>query len=182
MPTKRKIEPCLINSRHALEAVVADIVKLKLEHAQTVAAMEQEIAVVQERHQEALLGLSRQIEAKEAGVFVYCQKNRAALFPEKKSLDLLLATVGFETTPPRVEKVTAKDTFGKIGLRLENLDWGADYVRYPDPEVNKEKILADRARLDPEKLREAGLKIEQDENFYLRPKSEIADQTIREAA
>ena len=128
------------------------------------------------------MDIGRQIEAREAGVFVYCQKNRSALFPEKKSLDLLLATVGFELTPPRVDKLSGKDTFGKIGLRLENLDWGAAYVRYPDPEVNKEKILAERAKLKPEQLQEAGLTIEQDENFFIRPKSDVAEQSVRQAA
>jgi phage host-nuclease inhibitor protein Gam len=182
MTKRQKLEPCIIHSRAALETVVADVVKLKLEHTLATAAMEQEIAEIQKRHQENFLGIGRQIEAREAGIFVYCQKNRAALFPEKKSLDLLLATVGFELTPPRVEKISGKDTFGKIGLRLENLDWGTAYVRYPDPEVNKEKILADRAQLKPDQLQEAGLKIEQDENFFIRPKSDIAEQTVREAA
>jgi phage host-nuclease inhibitor protein Gam len=182
MNKRQKLEPCIINSRAALEAVVADVVKLKIEQTHATAAMEQEIAEVQKRHQENLLGLGRQIEAREAGVFVYCRKNRAALFPEKKSVDLLLATVGFELTPPRVDKISGKDTFGKIGLRLENLDWGAAYVRYPDPEVNKEKILADRAKLKPEQLEEAGLMIEQDENFFIRPRSDIAEQSVREAA
>jgi phage host-nuclease inhibitor protein Gam len=182
MTKRQKLEPCIISSRAALEAVVADVVKLKLEHTQALAVLEQEIAEVQKRHQETLLGIGRQIEAREAGVFVYCQKHRAALFPEKKSLDLLLATVGFELTPPRVDKISAKDTFGKIGLRLENLDWGAAYVRYPDPEVNKERILADRAQLKPEQLQEAGLRIEQDENFFIRPKSDVAEQSVREAA
>src|SRR3954466_328919 len=170
MTKRHKLEPCIISSRAALETVVADVVKLKLEHTQAITVMEQEIADVQKRHQENLLGIVRQIEAREAGVFVYCQKNRATLFPEKKSIDLLLATVGFEMTPPRVEKISGKDTFGKIGLRLENLEWGAAYVRYPDPEVNKERILTDRAQLKPEQLQEAGLTIEQDENFFIRPR------------
>jgi len=93
----------------------------------------------------------------------------------------VLATVGFELTPPRVERLNAKDTFAKIGLRLENLDWAAAYVRYPDPEVNKERILADRARLKPEQLQAAGLKIDQDENFFIRPNPTFAE-TVREAA
>lgn len=182
MIKRQKLEPCIIHSRAALEAVVADVVKLKIEQTRATALMEQEIAEVRKRHQEHLIGIGRQIEAREAGVFVYCQKNRFALFPEKKSLDLLFATVGFELTPPRVDKIAARDTFGKIGLRLENLDWGAAYVRYPDPEVNKEKILADRARLKREQLQEAGLKIEQDENFFIRPTTNALEQSVREAA
>lgn len=182
MNKRQKLEPCIINSRQALECVVADVVKLKLEHTLATTSMEREIADVQKRHQDTLLTIARQIEAKEAGVFVYCQKHRAELFPEKKSLDLLLASVGFETTPPRVEKTNSKDTFAKIGLRLESLDWGAAYVRYPDPEINKERILADRTKLSPEQLQEAGICIEQDELFFVRPKSGVADQTVREAA
>lgn len=177
-----KPEPVIVTSRQGLEAVVADVVKLKLEHTLATASMEREIADVQKRHQENLLAIARQIEAKEAGVYVYCQKHRTELFPEKKSLDLLLATIGFETTPPRVEKTNSKDTFGKIGLRLESLDWGAAYVRYPDPEPNKERILADRTQLSADQLREAGIKIEQDENFFIRPKSSVAEQTVKEAA
>ena len=182
MTKRQKLEPCIISSRAALETVVADVVKLKMEHSQATAAMEQEIAEVQKRHQENLLGIGRQIEAREAGVFVYCRKNRFVLFPEKKSLDLLFATIGFELTPPRVDKISGRDTFGKIGLRLEDLDWGAAYVRYPDPEVNKEKILADRAKLKPEQLEKAGLMIEQDENFFIRPKSDALEQSVRQAA
>jgi phage host-nuclease inhibitor protein Gam len=182
MPKRQKLEPCIITSRAALEAVVADIVNLKLQNTQATAAMEREIADVQKRHQEMLLGIARQIKAREAGVYVYCHKNRKELFAEKKSLDLLLATIGFELTPPRVDKISARDTFGKIGLRLENLDWGSAYVRYPDPEINKEKLLADRAILKPEQLQEAGLKIDQDENFFIRPKSDVAEQSVREAA
>jgi hypothetical protein len=71
MTKRHKLEPCIISSRAALDAVVADVVKLKLEHTQAIAAMEQEIAAVQKRHQENLLGIGRQIEAREAGVFVY---------------------------------------------------------------------------------------------------------------
>lgn len=182
MTKRQKLEPIIITSRQSLESVVADVVRLKIEHTEATAAMEKEIAEVQKRHQDGLLSISRQIEAKEAGVFVYCQKNRAELFPDKKSIDLLLATVGFETTPPRVEKANSKDTFPKIGLRLESLDWGVAYVRYPEPEVNREKILADRLTLTPDQLREAGLKIEQDENFFIRPNSAVAQQSVKVAA
>ena len=56
MTKRQKLEPCMISSRAALEAVVADVVKLKIEHTQATAAMEQEIAEVQKRHQENLLG------------------------------------------------------------------------------------------------------------------------------
>ena len=180
---KPKLEPIIITSREALEAVVSDVVALKLDHAQKTAAMEKEIAEIQKKHQEALLATARQIEARESGIYVYCQKNRTALFTDKKSLDLLLAVIGFETTPHRVEKANSKDTFGKIAQRLEQAgDWAADYIRYPDAELNKENLLRDRSKLTPEQLQLAGIRFEQDENFFIRPKSQVAEQSIKEAA
>jgi phage host-nuclease inhibitor protein Gam len=178
---RQKLEPCIISSRQGLDSVVADVVRLKLEHKEATAAMEKEIAEVQKQHQENLLSLAGQIEARESGAFHYCSANRAALFPEKKSLDLLLAEIGFELTPPRVEKVRSKDTLGAIATRLLALVWGSKYVRQPAPEVNKEQILQDRAELG-DKLAQAGLKIEQDENFFIRPKSQVAEQTVKVAA
>ena len=177
MSKREKIVPCIITSREGLEATVADVVRLKLEHVKRQAAMEAEIAEVQKRHQDGLLSVAKQIEIKEAGIYVFCQ-----LLPEKKSIDLLLAVVGFRDNPPSVGKLANKDTWPVIATRLASLDWGQKYVTYADPEVNKKQILLDRSELTPEQLKAAGIKIEQDENFYIEPKSEVADASVREAA
>ncbi|MGN6385724.1 MAG: host-nuclease inhibitor Gam family protein [Verrucomicrobiota bacterium] len=182
MSKREKIVPCIITSREGLESTVADVVRLKLEHVKRQAAMEAEIAEVQKRHQEGLLSVAKQIEIKEAGIYVFCQQHRKTLFPEKKSIDLLLAVVGFRDNPPSVGKLANKDTWPVIATRLASLDWGQKYVTYADPEVNKKQILLDRSELTPEQLKAAGIKIDQDENFYIEPKSEVADASVREAA
>ena len=179
---KPKIIPCIITSRESLEATVADVVKLKLQAAELTAAMEQEIAAVQERHKRGILATSHQIDAKEAGIYVYCQANRATLFSQKKSIDLLLATVGFETNPPSVEKLAKKDTWTSIAARLANLDWGQAYIVEPDPEISKTKLIADRAKLTAEQLKQVGIAITQEEQFFIRPKSQIAADTVQAAA
>lgn len=182
MPKKEKIVPCIITSRESMESVVADIVGLKLEHAELTAAMEQEIAQVQKRHQGGILAVDRQIQVKEAGVFVYCQQNRKVLFPEKKSIDLLLATVGFRDNPPSVEKRMKKDTWEAVADRLQALDWGQAYLTERAPDVSKAKLLADRERLTEDQLAAAGVRFEQDETFFIAPKSQVAEPTVKEAA
>jgi phage host-nuclease inhibitor protein Gam len=104
------------------------------------------------------------------------------LFPDKKSIDLLLATVGYRTEPPSVEKCSKKDTWSAIAKRLEALDWGVRYITTPDPEVDKKALLADRDRLTAGQLSEAGIRFEQDEFFYITPKSDVAEKTVMEAA
>jgi phage host-nuclease inhibitor protein Gam len=138
MPNKPKLISVALVSREAMEAAVADVVQLKLRHTQLTAAMEEEMAAVQKKHQDGILELRRDLEAKEASVYTYCQRHRYDLFPDKKSLDTLLAEVGFELTPPRVEKKGSRDTWSAIARRLQSLDWAGDkYVRESAPEVDK---------------------------------------------
>jgi phage host-nuclease inhibitor protein Gam len=178
---KAKITPLIVTSREAMEAIVADIVSLKLDHVQRTALMEKEIADVQKRHQEGILTVAQQIQIKEAGVYTYCQAHRKELFADKKSLDLLLATIGFRDNPPSVEKATRKDTWDDIARRLETTEWGKDYLREVAPEVSKVKLLADREKLSVDQLREVGVKIDQDEEFFIKPKSEVAEESKQDA-
>ena len=180
---KTKIIHSIIHSREQLETAAGELAQLKLEHACVTTAMEMEVAAAQKRHQPRLQSLAQQIESREAGLQSYCQREKGALFALKKSLDLMLATVGFRTSPPRVEKLDARESWCVIARRLAKLDWGRDYLHLPAPEVNKERLLAHRARLTPEQLHEAGIKFEQGENFYLEIRSEVvAPVSVREAA
>jgi hypothetical protein len=69
MSKKEKSPVCPVPSRAALDAVVAEVATLKLQYAAARAALELEIAAVQERHREDLLILTKQIESREAGGF-----------------------------------------------------------------------------------------------------------------
>lgn len=183
MSKKNKPAPCTVLSREALEATVADVVANKLEYAGTLALMELEISQVQKRHQASLLAIAEKIQSQEAGIYVYCQGHRTELFPGKaKSLDLLLATIGFRTDPPSVEKISKKDTWESIAKRLQSVDWGAAYIREPSPEVDKQALLKDRLTLTPAQLQVAGVRFDQDEQFFIEPKSEVAQASTQEAA
>lgn len=181
MKKAKKIAPVLI-SREAMESVVADIVALKLDHAAKVAAMEMEVAEVQKRHQEGILAVSEDIEIKEASVYTFCHSRRAELFTDKKSMDLLLALIGFETNPPSVQKRNSRDTWESIARRLESTDWGKFFIREPAPEVDKQALLNARATLTKEQLDTVGIRFDQDEQFYIRPKSQVAAETVKQAA
>lgn len=179
---KEKIVPIKIATREGMEAAVADVVRFKLQKAELTAQMEQEIADVQKRYQEAILSLDRQIEIGVASTYMFCQDHRAELFAEKKTLETLLAEVGFRTSPPAVEKLKSKDTWGQIALRLQVTDWGKDYIREADPEVNKQALITDRSTLDEAELKKIGITITQEENFFIEPKSQVAERTVKQAA
>lgn len=170
-----------ITSPEALDARVAAVVRLKIQHTAAVADMEAEIAAVQKRHTPTITKLSEEIAGQEADILAHCQAHRPTLFAEKKSRECPAAVFGFELTPPRVETAGRKLKWKDVVARLVRLPWGKAYVRQAEPKPDKEALLADREKLTPEQLVAAGIVFEQDEQFFIRPKSESAEPSAQPA-
>jgi phage host-nuclease inhibitor protein Gam len=161
-----------ITSPESLDAQVAEVIRLKVAIVANMAAMEQQKAAVEKLFAEPIGTLHD-----------YCEAHRAELFTDKKSRDTLTAIIGYEFTPWRVETGRKKITWKEVIGRLQDLDWGGTYVKDGDPKLDKEALLRDQAELDDKKQLAAGIKFERDEQFFIRPKSKIADQTVvKEAA
>jgi phage host-nuclease inhibitor protein Gam len=171
----------IILSRESLEAKVARIIKLKLDLAGQQSGMEAVVTRVQAHFQKRRTPLLEELELLEASVQAYCEDNRKELFPEKKSIDLLVAEVGFELNPHHVEK-PGKETWDKLALRMNNLKWATPYVAEGKLSVDKNALIKDRQKLTAEQWKQLGLRIEQDEQFFIRPKSEMAAPSVKEAA
>lgn len=177
-------EPKVLNitSVEALDVAVAEIVRLKIRHTEATAAKDAEVAGIEKRHQQKITELIESIADLETRVQQYCEAHRATLFSEKKSRETSLAVFGFELTPWRVETSSKKVTWKKVVDRLKRLIWGKAYIRTPDPKPDKEALLADREKLKPEQLTAAGIQFVQDEQFFIRPKPETAQETVSVAA
>lgn len=171
-----------ITSTEALDAAVADVVRLKIRHTAAQAEMEAEIAAITKRHQARLQDLADQIAEREQIIQEYCEAHRAELFPDKKSRETPLAVIGFELCPPRVETANRKIKWADVVARLQKLPFGNSYLRYPEPRVDKEALLADRNEFNEEELRAMGIRFVQEEQFFLRPKPETAKLESRDLA
>lgn len=170
-----------ITSPEALDSAVAEVVRLKIEHTSLVAAKEAEVAAVDKRHQAGITSKESEIAAAEERVQEYCLAHRPELFIEKKSRETSLAEFGFELTPPRVETTSRKVTWKDVVARLLRLPWGKAYLNHPEPKPDKNALLADREKFTTEQLTAAGIQFVQDEQFFIRPKPETAEETVREA-
>lgn len=182
---KPKLKPIVLTTREGMEAEITNYLQKSLRHAEVTAQMEQAKVEVERRFEAQLNALAGEIELSFAAVHNFCQLHRRSLMPDdKKSFETVNASVAFENTPHSVGKTT-KETFAAIAKRLQGLVFtGADgqpeldcakYVRESDPELNKAALLADRPKLTPEQLRAMGIRFEQDEFFYIRPKSQIVE-------
>jgi phage host-nuclease inhibitor protein Gam len=181
MTKKLRVLPMAIKSAEALEAAVAQYVRLKLEKAEKEIKIEQEKAEIDAKHQSALVEMNDAIEAVEIAAEVYCERH-PEIFGEAKSIDLVLAKIGYRTNPPKVEKNRGKEKWELIAARLLSTDWGEKYIRYPDPEVNKEALIADRAVLTEDQLEDAGVSVVQEETFFIEPKTTAVQGLSKEAA
>ena len=170
-----------ITSLESLDAAVAHAVRLKINRTKLTAQMDAEIAGVQKRFAPELAGSAEDIARAEGEIHDYCSANRAALFPEKKSRETASGVFGFELTPPRVETASRKIKWQDVVDRLCRLAWGKAYVRQPEPKPDKEALLADREKLTPEQCVAAGIQFAQDEQFFIRPNAETAEETKRAA-
>lgn len=170
-----------ITSLESLDTAVAATVRLKIYHTAWTAQMEEQVAAVQKAHAARLARSAQEIAAAEAEIQDYCTAHRAELFPDKKSRDCAAAVFGFELTPHRVETGSKKLKWKDVVARLQRLPWGKAYVREPEPQPDKKGLLTDREKLTPEQLTAAGIAFEQDEQFFLRPKSASAEASTQPA-
>lgn len=171
-----------LTSLESLDAAVADVVRLKILHTRARADKDAETAAVEKRHQERIQHYTDQIAELEGRVQDFCRAHRAALFDDKKSRETSLAVFGFELTPHRVETTSKKVRWKDVVARLLRLSWGKAYVRTPEPQPDKQALLADREKLTPEQCTAAGITFAQDEQFFIRPKPETAEDTVQKAA
>jgi len=179
MPSKTlRPQPLSITGPEALDAAVADVVRLKITHTRLQAARDHELAGIEKKHEPAIQGSAAAIGEAESAIRDYCDAHRAELFPVNKSRETGLAVFGFELTPPRVETANKKIKWGDVLARLSRLKWAASYIRTGKETVDKDALLADRQTLTPEQCTAAGIQFAQDEQFFLRPKPETAADVV----
>ncbi|MDE2097830.1 MAG: host-nuclease inhibitor Gam family protein [Patescibacteria group bacterium] len=94
----------------------------------------------------------------------------------KKSLQLQYGVMGRRLSPKKLQLLNKSWTWSAVLVKLREI-FGDRFIRTFDPEVDKEKI---KSEMEAEYFRQCGLKLHQDENFYVevaRPKSpEVAAQ------
>lgn len=108
----------------------------------------------------------KKITALEADIELFCQEHKNEFNSKKKSIKLMHGMVGFRNVKPKVSLLSKKFKWEYAVDGLKKL-FGKKYLRSV-PEINKTLILENYSckKISDEKLAEAGLRIEQGENFY----------------
>jgi len=159
--TKAKANAWVPQSKDEVVRGIAEIGDLQRQRSRIEAAMNDEMAMVKERHEAEAQPLGERIAQLTQGVQMWCDVNRDALTRggKVKTAQLPSGEISWRTTPPKVAiagVVAVIDCFRRLGL--------GQFIRTKE-EINKEAILA-----EPEKVAMIkGIKITQKEEFVIKP-------------
>ncbi|KAA6323099.1 hypothetical protein EZS27_027431 [termite gut metagenome] len=133
------------------------------------ATMDAAITKIREKYADDLAKWQAQKDETFDVLQTYASENRDDLFSKKKSMETAHGILGFRTGTPKL-KTRKGFTWGAVLELLK--EFNPSYVRMTE-EIAKDKLLADRDDEDmPELMQKTGIKVEQDETFYVEPKKE----------
>lgn len=163
---KVKITESPIASRAELEGVVGKIAQCVILREAHIVDMEDQIARIRKSYEARFCKADEEIKTMSASVKTWCDSHPEE-FQKKKTIEMLHAVIGYRTCPPKL-KTLAKWTWEKVKEALIERDMG--FIR-TKTEVDKEGLLAKSDALGAE-LSNIGLKLVQDEMFFIEPKRE----------
>jgi len=135
------------------------------------AEMNERLNRIKEDFDEKTKDLRYAIDTLSTEISMFCTKNKKD-FEKSRSKEYNFGVIGFRTTPPKVVVLNRKYSI-KTVIELTKRLFQNTYIRIKE-ELDKEAILADysQKKLDDEKLASIGLKVDQEEQFYINPKFE----------
>ena len=154
------------------EGLFAQYAKADAEIQRINAANELKIAKIREKTQDKLAELSK-VQAEMFEKLQHFAVTSPEHFTTKKSLDMSHGVIGFRTGTPAVKQIKGFTVASSLVLLKDYLP---EYVRTKE-EANKERLLSDREKPEvAELMTKCGLRVDQDETFYVNPKKEGDDK------
>jgi phage host-nuclease inhibitor protein Gam len=172
--TKRESKPVKekITDNAQLEEVLGEYASADARIAEINAKIDQQVIKIREQQAEQLQKLTEKRDLCFDRIQDYAEDN-AKMFVAKRSVDLSHGTIGFRTGTPKLKLVSKRFTWASVTELLS--DKLPAYVR-KIMEPAKDKIIADRDKIDVEKLEKCGITIDQEEKFFIELKKEETTQ------
>ncbi len=157
-----------------IDTVLFEIAKCDLSIKANEAVMNEEIQKIKNAYDEKTKDVISKKDELTSEVETFCNDNKGE-FEKIRSKGFIHGTIGFTKSPPKVLQLSSRwkiaKTIDAIKAKLRGV-----YVRETlKKEIDKDSILRDYGRknengkiiLDDKKLADVGLRIEQDDNFYI---------------
>ena len=161
-----KLTKAVVASRAEAETLLGEIAAGTANLNSMKAALDGEVTVIRQKYEGTIDALATQLEHK-SGLLQQWAEASPEEFAARKSIDFLHGRIGFRTGTPKLKTISGW-TFDRV-LSVISKVW----VRKSE-ELNKEGLLAAHAsgKLADAELRTNGLRVTQEESFFVEPKLE----------
>lgn len=162
-------------------SVMSDIREMTIERMTLFAEFEAATKAIDDAHRPAIDALGEQLQARTEQIKLWALENPGA-FGDKRSIETMHGALGWRMGQWQCDKlagwiwrVTQKTKEGaKVVVLALKRRFGGRYLRIKE-EPDCDALIADRATLTAEQLNACGVRIFQDEAFYVDPKIEDTD-------
>jgi phage host-nuclease inhibitor protein Gam len=180
MKNRIKLTAPSIKSRAQADDTLRQIAELTLRRNAISIELDQKITAIKDILGRDITDTQKVLEEKTELIRAWAEANPTE-FNGLKSLDTTHAVIGWRTGQPTL-KTLAGWTWDRVLEKIKSLrDLAILYVRTKE-EVNKQAIITDRELIAPEQLRDLGLKILQEESFFIEPKLEQLENRLQSQA
>lgn len=164
------MKPVMLKDMDALNNAMTSLALLQAQFDKQEAALNAKIERLRDDFNRATSDQCLRMDALRTQIQDFCALNKN-LFETTRSKDLTSGTVGFRNNPPKVAFLNRKYNTKTVLELIRRLF--STYIRTKE-EIDKETILVDysQKRIDDAQLAAMGLKVDQDETFYIDLKLE----------
>lgn len=175
--TRIKINLPILHTRDDAESCMTDLAHTINNQRKLVAQRDTLVLTINKKFESQLGECEIAIKEKSDALRAWAESNPDQFPKDRKSLDLTSGILGFRTGTPKLALISRAFTWERV-TELLRTAW-SQYVRIKE-DVAKDLILSDYAQniLDDQSIRRVGLKVVQDESFYIDPK--LADVETRQ--
>ena len=137
---------------------------------QITATRDAELLATNERYAKTLGFLANSIDVQTDALQLWANSNPSEFPKDRKSLTMTGGTLGYRTSPPKLALLNRSWSWEKVLEKLKASCMGIGFVRVKE-EVKKEELIGAYTceSLSREQLAEAGVKVLQDETFFIEP-------------
>lgn len=168
-----KLTKPALKTRTDMGQCLSEIRELTIAREQINVNREAAIKAIDERCGPELDAINKQLEEK-AQLLEVWSVNNTTEFNGKKSLETIHGFIGWRIGQPKIKKIRGYDAECTLNALKDLLP---EYIRVKE-EANNQAIIADREKIGPDKLALCGIKIAQEEVFYVEPKVEQQETRI----
>lgn len=168
MTDRIKLKTTAPKTREEMETLVGAIANLKNMDRKLKAEMDAKLKAVKDQYLAAFTEINDELTVLMPAALAWAETHPEE-FGKAKSIDMLHGLVGWRTNTPSLKTLRGW-TWDRVLEKLKGLgDYGSSFIRVKQ-EVDKQLLLTWREGLGAQGLKNLGLQVMQEEEFFVEPK------------